>query len=251
MSHQFSPRKALDALYNHPMIHPGEQLLLRFGGVATIGFVRPALGRRFTVVGPPRALGAYAEAELAEGLQGWATAVLCRSLSLDNILLLLTASLLERQLVVFCPSLSTLSGVVLGLLPLLRPFSWQSLLLPVTPASMLGFLEAPVPFVLGVQYKTGDVMARALRSLTPAESAAAAAFLSATASHLSSLCGDLRPHVITHVDATARTGVLMKDSLLEAVPPRDRPFVRQFLETQMFEVWSDELISAHFEGMAA
>ncbi|GLC46352.1 hypothetical protein PLESTM_001861400 [Pleodorina starrii] len=36
----------------------------------------------------------------------------------------------------------------------------QSLLRPVTPASMNGLLEAPVAFVLGLQYKTGDVMAR-------------------------------------------------------------------------------------------
>ncbi|GLC61528.1 hypothetical protein PLESTB_001766200 [Pleodorina starrii] len=43
---------------------------------------------------------------------------------------------------------------------LLRPLGWQSLLRPVTPASRNGLLEAPVAFVLGLQYKTGDVMAR-------------------------------------------------------------------------------------------
>lgn len=32
--------------------------------------------------------------------------------------------------------------------------------MPVLPVSMLGFLDAPVPFLLGVQYKTSDIMAR-------------------------------------------------------------------------------------------
>ncbi|GLC38217.1 hypothetical protein PLESTB_001086800 [Pleodorina starrii] len=347
MTHHFSPRRALDQLYDHPLVHPGEQLTLRFGGVATLSFTRPVLGRRFTVVGHPRAIQAYAEAELAEGLQHWTTAVLCRSLSLDNLLLVLTAALLERQVVVFCPAISVLSCCVLGLLPLLRPFGWQSLLLPVTPASMMGFLEAPVPFVLGVQYKTSDVMARcshlirvnvykdqvknagaplpqlpglkrlaaalaphhsllrrrlahqaaggaaggagggegagrggatgstaaakglgallagggvpdvpadggrSLRSLSPAEQSATSSFLSVLAQHLGSICGDLRPHVITNVGLAKRTGVLMKESLMEVIPPKDKPFVRQFIETQMFSVWSDALISANFEGSFA
>ncbi|GIL81434.1 hypothetical protein Vretimale_989 [Volvox reticuliferus] len=319
MTHHFSPRHALDQLYSHPLVHPGEQMTLRFGGVATLQFTRPVLGRRFTVVGPPRAIQAYAEAELAEGLQHWTAAVLCRSLSLDNLLLVLTALLLERQVVVFCPHIAVLSGCVLGLLPLLRPFCWQSLLLPVTPASMMGFLEAPVPFVLGVQYKTSEVMARcshlirvnvykdqvknagaalpqlpglkrltaalaphhallrssrvskaalgsllagkqadvpldggrSLRTLSPVEMEAASSFLSILANHLGSLCGDLRPHVITNVGLSKRTGVLMKESLLEVIPQKDKPFVRQLVETQMFSVWSDALISANFEGTFA
>ncbi|EFJ52381.1 hypothetical protein VOLCADRAFT_103040 [Volvox carteri f. nagariensis] len=353
MSHHFSPRHALDQLYGYPPVHPGEQMTLRFGGVATLQYTRPVLGRRFTVLGPPRSIQSYAEAELAEGLQHWTSSMLCRSLSLDKLLLVLTAVLLERQVVVFCPHISVLTGCVLGLLPLLRPFCWQSLMLPVTPASMMGFLEAPVPFVLGVQYKTSDVMARcshlirvnvykdqvknggpslpqlpglkklsaalaphhallrrrvlahpgggggvgggaagggggggggggagvagpalplgmllagnqaaaaaesaaaggrSLRAMSSAELSAASSFLSILSHHLIGLCGDLRPHVITNVGLSKRTGVLMKESLLEVIPPRDKPFVRQFVETQMFSVWSDALISANFEGSFA
>ncbi|KIY91899.1 hypothetical protein MNEG_16064 [Monoraphidium neglectum] len=102
---------------------------------------------------------ALAEAECAEQLQLWAVAALCRSLSLDNVLTLLNAALLEKQVAVFCPHIGTLCACVLALVPLLRPFVWQSLLLPVTPAGMRGFLEAPVPFVLGLQYKTPEVSA--------------------------------------------------------------------------------------------
>lgn len=39
------------------------------------------------------------------------------------------------QIVVFCPNAGLLSGVVLSLVPLLLPFHWQCLLLPVLPAA--------------------------------------------------------------------------------------------------------------------
>jgi hypothetical protein len=81
-------------------------------------------------------------------------------LSLDALLTVLSALLLERQLVVFHPSLPILSATVLGLLAIVRPFSWQCLVLPVLPSSMMAFLEAPTPFILGVQYKTHEVMAK-------------------------------------------------------------------------------------------
>lgn len=64
-----------------------------------------------------------------------------------------SAALLERQMVVFCPNIGILSAVVLSLIPLMRPFAWQSLLLPILPVQdkMLDILEAPVPFILGVK----------------------------------------------------------------------------------------------------
>ena len=63
------------------------------------------------------------------------------------------AVLLERQMVLFCPNIGMLSTAVLSLVPLVRPFAWQSLVLPILPAldKMLDLLEAPVPFILGVQ----------------------------------------------------------------------------------------------------
>lgn len=108
-----------------------------FVGIAAAEFLHPALPQPDVMISPS-----------------------CRSLSLDNIITLLNAAVLEKQMVVFCPHIGTLAAVVLALVPLLRPFAWQSLMLPVTPDSMLGFLEAPVPFVLGVQYKTAAVASR-------------------------------------------------------------------------------------------
>lgn len=85
---------------------------------------------------------------------------LCRLLPLDALLTVLNAALLERSIVFFHPVPALLSACVLGVLPMLRPFSWQCVILPVVPASELSILDAPVPFLLGCQYKTADVASR-------------------------------------------------------------------------------------------
>ncbi|OMO86723.1 hypothetical protein COLO4_20955 [Corchorus olitorius] len=98
-----------------------------------------------------------AAAEEALALSVWTTATVCRVLSLDSILAVVAGVLLEKQIVVICPNLGVLSAVVLSLVPLIRPFRWQSLLLPVLPTRMLDFLDAPVPFIVGVQQKPSDL----------------------------------------------------------------------------------------------
>jgi len=111
---------------------------------------------------PPlaHALRVSAEEE-AFHLEGWAIVTLCCSLSLENVLSFLTAALLEKQIVVFSNNLGELSAVSFALVPMLRPFRWQSLFLPILPQHMVDFLDAPVPFVCGVQHKTSDLRNRA------------------------------------------------------------------------------------------
>ncbi|GJP81858.1 hypothetical protein CLOP_g11976 [Closterium sp. NIES-67] len=92
-----------------------------------------------------------ANLEEALGFSPFSIISLCRCLSLDNVLLVLAAVLLEKQLVVICPNMSLLSSAVLAIVPLIRPFIWQSALLPVLPSQLLPFLDAPVPFVVGLQ----------------------------------------------------------------------------------------------------
>jgi hypothetical protein len=96
----------------------------------------------------------------ARELEGWAICVLCRALSVENIVTYLTAVLLERQIVVFESNIAYLSAIVLSILPLLIPFSWQSLLLPIVPLDKQDLLEAPVPFVIGMLTKTWDIRAK-------------------------------------------------------------------------------------------
>ncbi|KAJ6821588.1 uncharacterized protein M6B38_391805 [Iris pallida] len=98
-----------------------------------------------------------AAAEEALALSIWAVATTCRSLSLESVLTLITGALLEKQMIVVCPNLGVLSAIVLSLIPLIRPFEWQSLFLPVLPRKMFDFLDAPVPFIVGVQHKPADI----------------------------------------------------------------------------------------------
>ncbi|MQL71321.1 hypothetical protein Taro_003630 [Colocasia esculenta] len=107
-----------------------------------------------------------AAAEEALALSIWTTATVCRALSLESvirfflspdILALFAGALLEKQIVVICPNLGVLSAIVLSLIPMIRPFEWQSLLLPVLPRKMLDFLDAPVPFIVGIQHKPADL----------------------------------------------------------------------------------------------
>lgn len=96
-------------------------------------------------------------AEASSSAGAWAVCVLCRNLSLDNMITMLSCVLLEKQVVVFCPTLGVLSGVVWSMAPLILPFIWQSVTFPVMPSSMLEFLDAPVPFIAGIQHKTDVV----------------------------------------------------------------------------------------------
>ncbi len=41
---------------------------------------------------------------------------------------------------------------------------------------------------------------------------------------------------------------LPQGSLLESIPVRDRPFIKTFLETQLFAVWCDQVIGSQVEG---
>nr|GMD18692.1 uncharacterized protein LOC109173826 [Ipomoea batatas] len=93
-----------------------------------------------------------AAAEEAVALSVWTTATICRALSLETILALVTGVLLEKQVVVICPNLGILSALVLSLIPIIRPFQWQSLFLPILPRKMLDLLDAPVPFIVSSSF---------------------------------------------------------------------------------------------------
>lgn len=48
-----------------------------------------------------------------------------------------------------------LMAVAEGITTLLFPFQWQHVYVPILPASLLHFLDAPVPYVMGLQSKEG------------------------------------------------------------------------------------------------
>ncbi|XP_039024074.1 uncharacterized protein LOC120156878 isoform X1 [Hibiscus syriacus] len=223
----------------------------------------------------------------------WAVACTCGSLRLEHVLTVFAATLLEKQIVVVCSNLGVLSALVLSIVPLIRPFQWQSLLMPVLPDDMLDFLDAPVPYIVGVKNKTSEVQSklanvilldanrnqikastipqlpqhkelfaclspyhaklvgesylgrkRPVYECTDVQIEAAKGFLSVLRSYLDSLCSNMRSHTITNVQLNNdKVSLLLKESFIDSFPSRDRPFMKLFVDTQLFTVHTDLVLS--------
>ncbi|KAE7998472.1 hypothetical protein FH972_003016 [Carpinus fangiana] len=231
--------------------------------------------------------------EEATALSVWAVACICGSLRLENVLTLFAGALLEKHIVVVCSNLGILSASVLSIIPLIRPYQWQSLLMPVLPNDMLDFLDAPVPYIVGVKNKTNEVQSklanvilvdvnknqvkspsipqlpkqkelfsslrpyhaklvgesylgrkRPVYECTDVQVEAAKGFLAELRSYLDSLCSKLRSHTITNVQSNDdKVSLLLKESFIDSFPSRDRPFMKLFVDTQLFSVHTDLVLS--------
>ncbi|XVF88877.1 hypothetical protein PTKIN_Ptkin19aG0086000 [Pterospermum kingtungense] len=231
--------------------------------------------------------------EEATALSTWAVACMCGSLRLEHVLTIFAGALLEKQIVVVCTNLGILSATVLSIVPLIRPYQWQSLLMPVLPDDMLDFLDAPVPYIVGVKNKTSEVQSklanvilvdanknqikastipqlpqhkelfaslspyhaklvgesylgrkRPVHECTDVQIEAAKGFLSVLRSYLDSLCSNMRSHTITNVQSNNdKVSLLLKESFIDSFPSRDRPFMKLFLDTQLFSVHTDLVLS--------
>ncbi|TYI79668.1 hypothetical protein E1A91_D05G036500v1 [Gossypium mustelinum] len=229
----------------------------------------------------------------ATALSTWAVACMCGSLRLEHVLTIFAAALLEKQIVVVCSNLGILSAIVLSIVPLIRPYQWQSLLMPVLPDDMLDFLDAPVPYIVGVKNKTSEVQSklanvilvdanknqiktstipqlpqhrelfaclspyhaklvgesylgrkRPVHECTDVQIEAAKGFLAVLRSYLDSLCSNMRSHTITNVQSNNdKVSLLLKESFIDSFPSRDRPFMKLFVDTQLFTVHTDLVLS--------
>ncbi|XP_020576469.1 uncharacterized protein LOC110022034 isoform X2 [Phalaenopsis equestris] len=209
-----------------------------------------------------------AAAEEAFAFSIWTVATVCRALSLESVLALITGALLEKQVVVKCPNLGVLSAIVFSTIPMIRPFEWQSLFLPVLPRKMLDFLDAPVPFIVNTCSLPQLPRYRELVSeLTPVyarlacedsiakrhpvykcsevQAEAAGSFLCILRRFMESLCLNLRANTITNIQANNdKVSLLLKDSFIDSFPMTDRPFMKHFVDTQLFSVLSDSRMSS-------
>ena len=77
--------------------------------------------------------------------------LLLEVLGLEQFMYLLSALLLERRVIVTADNVSRLSSAVLACVDMLFPFKWQHVYIPFLPASRVGYLNAPMPFVIGVK----------------------------------------------------------------------------------------------------
>ena len=74
------------------------------------------------------------------------------SLAVQSSVLL---QLLMCSLSVLPPDLQCLMTVAEGITCLLFPFQWQHIYLPILPAPLHHLLDAPVPFLMGLQGRDG------------------------------------------------------------------------------------------------
>ncbi|XP_038987436.1 uncharacterized protein LOC103703282 isoform X2 [Phoenix dactylifera] len=231
--------------------------------------------------------------EEAIALSVWTIACICGCLRLENIITMFAGALLEKQIVIVCSNLGILSAAVLSVVPLIRPYQWQSLLMPILPNDMLDFLDAPVPYIVGIKNKTADIQPKLANAIlidanknqvrspsmpqlprqrellsslgpyhaklvgesflarkrpvyecTDVQVEAAKGFLAVLRSYLDSLCSNLRSHTITNVQSNNdKVSLLLKESFIESFPNRDRSFMKLFVDTQLFSVRTDLVLS--------
>ncbi|KAM9845814.1 LOW QUALITY PROTEIN: DENN domain-containing protein 5B [Aulostomus maculatus] len=76
-------------------------------------------------------------------------------LGVENLVQVFTCTLLEMQILLYSQDYQRLMTVAESITTLLFPFQWQHVYVPILPASLLHFLDAPVPYLMGLQSKVG------------------------------------------------------------------------------------------------
>ncbi|OQR89960.1 hypothetical protein ACHHYP_05916 [Achlya hypogyna] len=82
--------------------------------------------------------------------RGWALPTVMATLSIETLLSGLSCLLVELKVVVVCDHMETLTATVLALASLLAPLTWAGPVVAVLPSILLEYLEAPVPYLIGV-----------------------------------------------------------------------------------------------------
>ncbi|EMP38306.1 DENN domain-containing protein 5A [Chelonia mydas] len=71
-------------------------------------------------------------------------------LGVENVVQLFTCALLEFQILLYSQHYQRLMTVAETITALMFPFQWQHVYVPILPASLLHFLDAPVPYLMGL-----------------------------------------------------------------------------------------------------
>uniref|UniRef100_A0A1A8FF14 DENN/MADD domain containing 5A n=1 Tax=Nothobranchius korthausae TaxID=1143690 RepID=A0A1A8FF14_9TELE len=77
-------------------------------------------------------------------------------LGVENVLQLFTCALLEMQILLYSQHYQRLMTVAETITALMFPFQWQHVYVPILPASLLHFLDAPVPYLMGLHSNGQD-----------------------------------------------------------------------------------------------
>ncbi|PFH56678.1 hypothetical protein XA68_16169 [Ophiocordyceps unilateralis] len=112
------------------------------------------LGSKTQVELGVRELRLYSRKEASNELPGSRTVdlyALFRCLSLENVVALFEYAMAESRIIFLSSHTSMLHLACHALASLLYPFSWASIFIPVLPARLISALEAPCPYIVGVE----------------------------------------------------------------------------------------------------
>ncbi|TGJ78789.1 hypothetical protein E0Z10_g9973 [Xylaria hypoxylon] len=101
-----------------------------------------------------RELRLYARAEAVNELPGSRNTdlyALFRSLSLENIVTLFEYAMSESRIILLSSHTSMLHLASHALANLLYPMTWASIFIPILPARLLSALDAPCPYIVGIE----------------------------------------------------------------------------------------------------
>lgn len=76
---------------------------------------------------------------------------LFRALSLSNVVTLFEAALLECRIIFISEHTAMLSAAANALINLIYPLQWNGLYVPVLPRRLISTLDAPVPYIMGIE----------------------------------------------------------------------------------------------------
>ena len=112
------------------------------------------LGSKTQVELSVRELRLYARKEASNEIPGMRTIdiyALFRCLSLENVMALFEFAMSESRIIFLSSHTSMLHLACHALASLLYPFKWASVFIPILPARLISALEAPCPYIVGIE----------------------------------------------------------------------------------------------------
>lgn len=205
---------------------------------------------------------------------------LFRCLTDEEVLQVFAATVLERRIIFIAEELSTLSQVLHAVAALLYPFLWQHTFISIVPQVLLDVYLAPTPYLLGIQSsllhlvtdhtdllivdlsarpgnkfisRIGDedtlipdkLQEELLQALCMRRPGATTDELNQVVSEafvtfFVKTVGNFADHIKKSRDRE-QPGAFQKKAFLKAVEPKsNRNFVKQFVQTQMFDLLIQE-----------
>ncbi|XP_064161993.1 DENN domain-containing protein 2D-like isoform X1 [Anguilla rostrata] len=205
---------------------------------------------------------------------------LFRCLTHKEVLQVFAATVLERRIVFVAEELSTLSQVIHAVTALLYPFTWQHTFISIVPEILIDVVMAPTPYLLGVQKHMLDSVTDYTDLLiVDLSEGAESTFITSVGDEDTILPRKLEEEILLALSARkenstpeelkkvvseaflpffvktvghfrgyvkrggrGQPGVFQKKSFYKAVEPKaTRHFVKRFIQTQMFDLFVQEV----------